>query len=272
MMSPRAPLVVAILTSAAICCAQSEAAAPPKGTVVFRVSGVLAKRAGKGKKKVLLPAFVRTTVKPGDIVRTRARSRAEIHLGDGVVVRLKANSVLKIGKFKTKKKSVDISLRLIAGKVLLKIKKVAGINKRVKVRTATAVAAVRGTVFVVDAADSSRTDVKVLEGTVHAAALVGGKESAGRDVEAGKEIAVVEGQPDAAPAAMSSEELSQETAWSQEAEMEAVGDQENGVDAGEEGAGEEGAVESDAPAVIEPEPNDPEAPEVEEPQPPEPDE
>lgn len=274
----RAPLAAVILMSASVgsalpAAAPPEKTAPSKGTVVFRVSGVLAKRARKGKNKVLLPGFVQSAVKPGDIVRTRAHSRAEVHLGGGVIIRLRENSVLKIAKFESKKKAVDVSLRLVAGKILLKIEKAAGINKRVRVRTATAVASVRGTVFVVDAAKPTGTEIKVLEGLVHTAGLAGGKESAGRDVGAGQEISVVEGQPDAEPAAMSAEELAQETGWSREAEMEvAGGDQENGVEPGEEVSGEKGAAEPETPEIIEPESNGSEAPEIEESEPGEPEE
>lgn len=270
-------LVAATLMNASISSGQPPAdppakAAPAKGAVVFRVSGVLAKKARKGKKKVLLPGFVQTAVKPGDIVRTRAHSRAEVHLGDGVIIRLKENSVLKIARFETKKKAVDISLRLIAGKILLKIKKVSGVKKRVRVRTPTAVVAVRGTVFIVDVAGTAGTDIKVLEGSVHTAGLVGGKESPGRDIEAGQEVSVVEGQPDAEPVAMSAQELEQETSWSQEAEIEVVGGPENDVEASEEVSGEEGAVEPETPEIIEPESNGSEGPEVEESEPGESDE
>lgn len=247
-------------------------AAPSKGTVVFRISGVLARKTRKGKKKVLLPGFVRTAVKPGDIVRTRAHSRAEVHLGDGVIIRLRENSVLKIARFEAKKKGVDVSLRLVVGKILLKIKKVAGVDKRIRVRTPTAVAAVRGTVFVVDVAKPTGTGIKVLEGTVHAAALVGGKESAGRDVEAGKEISVVEGLPETEAVAMSVQDLQRETDWSEEPELEVVGGPENDVEAAAESPGEEAAEEPESPAIVEPESNGPEAPEVEESQQVEPEE
>lgn len=262
-------LVAAILINASLSSIQPAAAAPAKaatskGTVVFRISGVLAKKARKGKKKVLLPGFVQTTVKPGDSVRTRAHSRAEVHLGDGVSIRLKENSVLKIARFKTKKKAVDISLRLLAGKILLKVKNISGVQRRVRVRTPTAVVAVRGTVFIVDVVGPAGTDIKVLEGTVHTAGLVGGKESPGRDVEAGQEVSVVEGQPDAEPVAMSAQELEQETNWSQEAEIEVVGGPENEVEAAPEVSGEEGAVEQETPEIIEPEADGSEGPEVEE--------
>ena len=175
--------------------------------------------------------------------------------------------MLKIAKFETKKKDVDVSLRLIAGKILLKIKRVSGLNKRIRVRTPTAVASVRGTVFVVDVAKPTGTDIKVLEGTVHTAGLVGGKESAGRDVEAGKEISVVEGRPEAEPTAMSAQELEQETGWMQEAELEVVGGPENDVEAADADAGEQGEVEQETPEIIEPESTGPEAPEVEETEP-----
>jgi hypothetical protein len=113
-----------------------------------------------------------------------------VHLGDGVLIRLKENSVFKVEKLRLKKSALRISLRLIAGKALVKIVKRLAHGSRLRVRTPTAVLAVRGTTFIVDI-QAAKTEIKVLEGVVRAAAAhdVAGhtEEFAGQDVGAGQE-------------------------------------------------------------------------------------
>lgn len=256
-------------------CAQKGETAP-KATVVFRIDGVLSKRSGKGKKtkRVLLPAFVQTALKPGDEVRTHARSRAEIRLGDGVLVRLKENTVFKLERLKSRKGTLNVALRLLKGKILLKVGKL-GSGSRVRVRTPTAVAGVRGTMFVVDA-QAAKTEIKVLEGTVRAAAVSGtapdAEDSAGKDVSAGQEVAAVEGQPLSEPEPMSAEETAQETGWAQEAEIaapEAVVGEEPGSPETEP-VSEPVTDDEQSPEVVEPESAPTENPEVQQDQPPEP--
>lgn len=244
----------------------------PRGTVVFRVAGVLSKsgkkdKSGKIKRRGrLMPAYVQTTVKPGDVVRTDARSRAEIHLGDGVIIRLKENSVIKLSGFEATKKVQKVSLRALAGEILLKISKNVGVQRRVKVWTPTAVAAVRGTVFIVDVTKPAETDIRVLQGTVRASSVssAGAEEAGGRDVVAGKEVAAVQGQPLSEPAAMSSEEAAEGADWLGEPEMEAASGQEDDAEAGEE---ESEAAEPEAPETVEPEAPDSTTPQIEESEP-----
>jgi hypothetical protein len=270
----RAGLLMAILLAAhasAVLAKAREAA--PKGTVVFRIEGVLTKKSRKGKKqkRVLLPAFVKASLKPGDEVRTRARSRAEIHLGDGILVRLKENTVFKVERLKEKKGVLNVSLRLLAGKILLKVAKGLRAGYLVKVHTPTAVAAVRGTMFVVDA-QAAKTGVKVLEGTVRAATVsedAANPEEAGRDVEAGQQVAAAQGQPLSEPEPMSAEETAQESTWAQEPEMVVeTSAEDESVPETEPGAAPEAGDESE-PSVIEPEPDPSEAPEVQQDQSPE---
>lgn len=247
--------------------------AAPKATVVFRIAGVLSKksRAGKKAKRILLPAFVRTGLRPGDEVRTHARSRAEVHLGDGTLVRLKEKTIFRLERLETKKGILTVALRLLKGKILLKVAKL-GSGSRLRVRTPTAIAAVRGTMFVVDA-QAAKTEVRVLEGTVRAAAIsdpaADVDESAGKDVSAGQEVAAALGQPLSEPEPMSAEETARETGWAEEAEIvapETEAEEESGGPETEPEAGE-----GQAPEVVEPESAPTETPEIQEGQSPEPD-
>lgn len=271
-------LLAAVMLAAPVSSASAEAReAAPKATVVFRIAGVLAKKSRKGKKvkRILLPAFVQTSLRPGDEVRTHARSRAEVRLGDGVLVRLKENTVFKVERLKSKKDVPSISLRLLTGKILLKVAKL-GSGSRVRVRTPTAVVAVRGTMFVVDA-QAAKTEIKVLEGTVRTAAIGDAasdmEESAGKDVSAGQEVAALQGRPLSEPELMSAEETAQETGWAQEAEIAApetvVGEEPGSSEA--EPAPEPATGEEQPPEVVEPESAPTENPEVQQDQSPEPD-
>ncbi len=261
-------LAAVMLLSPGSSASAEKPAVPPKASVVFRVSGVLTKKSRKGKKvkRILLPAFVQTALKPGDEVRTHARSRAEVRLGDGVLVRLKENTIFKIVRLKSSKDAFHVSLRLLGGKILLKVAKSLGQGFRVKVRTPTAVATVRGTMFIVDA-QASKTEIKVLEGIVHAdavsAAARGAEKSAGRDVGAGQEIAALQGRPLSEPIPMSAPETEQETDWAKEPEMVATEtevEEESGSPEAEPDPSAAGSERS--PEVVEPESSAAENPEV----------
>lgn len=207
-------------------------------------------------------------------MRTHARSRAEIRLGDGILIRLKENTVFKLERFKSRKDTLNVALRLLKGKILLKVAKL-GSGSRVRVRTPTAVAAVRGTMFVVEA-QASKTEIKVLEGTVRAAALGDAAtdvdDSAGKDVTAGQEVAAVQGQPLSEPEPLSAEETAQETDWAQEAEIAApetaVGEEPGSPET--EPAPEPVTGDEQSPEVVEPESAPTESPEVQQDQSPEP--
>ena len=105
---------------------------------------------------------------PGDSVRTGSDGRAELRvMADGSRIDVAPSTTLKV---------IKNAIRLDLGKVLLRITK--GINRkliRFRVKTPSAVCAVRGTEFAVFTEPDGRTVVSVFEGDVEVTGLNGGE-------------------------------------------------------------------------------------------------
>jgi hypothetical protein len=121
-------------------------------------------------------------------VKTDAGAKLELTLMDGSVIRLGENTLFQLETGKAKKdKSAAFSVAL--GKAWAKVKTVSGGNK-FEVKTKTAVAGVRGTVFSVLAMQDAATTVKVFEGEV----AVNNKPSIEKALE-GEMVAKAAGKP-----------------------------------------------------------------------------
>jgi len=103
-------------------------------------------------------------VAEGSYVKTEAGSRIEITMADGSVLRL-GDSTLFLLETAKAKKDKGMSFSVILGKAWAKVKTVTG-GQKFEVKTKTAVAGVRGTVFSVLAQQDAGTVVKVFEGLV----------------------------------------------------------------------------------------------------------
>lgn len=106
------------------------------------------------------------TVAQGDAIRVK-QGRLELSLPDGSRIRLDARTVLMLrqGSFR-KGGARTVSLRLWAGRVWAKVAKRLGGRSTFEVRTANAVAGVRGTSFTVVAKADLSSVVKVYAGSV----------------------------------------------------------------------------------------------------------
>lgn len=113
-------------------------------------------------------------VTPGDksIVKTGDNSRAELTFPDGSVVRVGPGSQLKVegAGFDGKTKEVKVEATLVAGSAWAKVAKLVDDKSKFQVKTANAVAGVRGTVFRVNVDRDEATVVKVYNGAVAVAA------------------------------------------------------------------------------------------------------
>jgi len=129
----------------------------------------------------------------GDEVRTAVKSAATITFLDKHLVKLSERTRLKIKTIKADPKTGSFfgRLGLLAGRMMAAFKPTAGDTQSgLKVDTRCATAAVKGTTFAVEDADSAST-VSVLDGTVATAAVdAAGKEGAAVDVKDGQETAV----------------------------------------------------------------------------------
>jgi hypothetical protein len=161
------PLSLAAASGAALLLAAAAvAAAPapaPAGAVTFAAGE--ATRAAGGKTEKLA---VGTSVFQGDVLETGRRTRLEVELADGSVLRLGPSSRAAV-QGATFGKTVDerkVSAKLLVGKVWANVAKAVGGAQRFEIQTENAVAGVRGTTFRVDAATDRSVVVKVYSGTV----------------------------------------------------------------------------------------------------------
>lgn len=164
-MRARMPALAA--ACAALVAVAARAAAPPPapaGEVTFLAGE--ATRAGAGAKAERLS--IGGAVRAGDVLETRRRTRLEVRLRDGSVLRLGPSSraVVSAAAFGGTAGARDVSAKLLVGKVWANVAKAVGGESRFEVRTENAVAGVRGTTFRVDAATDRSVVVRVYSGTV----------------------------------------------------------------------------------------------------------
>ncbi|MCB9496389.1 MAG: FecR domain-containing protein [Fibrobacteria bacterium] len=148
MMIPRIALVLSAASTLVVA----------KGTtkVTWLVGEAVLKRAGKS-----FPVRVRTECRTGDTLEVGATSRVELRYPDNTLLRLDENSKLVLADRVAGKPEP----KLVVGKAWANVKKIGQGGTGFGVRTPTAVAAVRGTVFQVEGGlDSS--SVRLYEGKV----------------------------------------------------------------------------------------------------------
>lgn len=146
------PRIAVLLLSVGVTATQAKEAA----RVTWLVGEATLKRAGSS-----LPVRVRMDCKLGDTLVLGAASRLELRYPDNTLLRLDENSRLVLANRSAGKPEPT----LVVGKAWANVKKIGQGGTGFGVRTPTAVAAVRGTVFLVEGgADSSR--VNLYEGKV----------------------------------------------------------------------------------------------------------
>jgi ferric-dicitrate binding protein FerR (iron transport regulator) len=142
--------------------------AQPAGSVTFLAGEATRSAGGKAEKLAVgKPVF------QGDVLETQKRTRLEVKLADGSVVRLGPTSKAEVqaAAFGKSVEDRNVSAKLLVGKVWANVAKAVGGEQRFEVKTENAVAGVRGTTFRVDAATDKSVVVKVYSGTV---AVAGG--------------------------------------------------------------------------------------------------
>ena len=101
----------------------------------------------------------------GNHIRTQAKSRCEITLAGGGKVRIGENAELELNEADVKPMMKNFNTNLKKGNIWVSAKAAFGEKKNVTVRTPTAVAAIRGTVFKAKAGDDE-SSVQVYDGNV----------------------------------------------------------------------------------------------------------
>jgi len=101
----------------------------------------------------------------GDVIRTLEKSRCEITLSTGGKVRIGADSELELNSADVKPMEKNYQAKLTKGNAWVSAKAAFGEKKNVSIRTPTAVAAIRGTVYRTKA-DEDESSVMVYDGKV----------------------------------------------------------------------------------------------------------
>lgn len=103
----------------------------------------------EGAKGIITEAKVGSVIQQGETVITETDSRAKIVMTDRNIINISPNTKLKIEKYTNSEKDKNVQLNLIEGKVRSNVEeKYDNKNSKFQIKTATAVAGVRGTQFV----------------------------------------------------------------------------------------------------------------------------
>ncbi len=119
------------------------------------------------------------TLSAGDSVKTNAKSKMELTLPDSSKVRFSENTSFKVESVLFKEEERDFGIKVLFGKVWSKAAKYKKVSK-FEIKTANAVAGVKGTTYRIDANDDNSSMVRVYEGEVSVGSLPSGKEDKGR--------------------------------------------------------------------------------------------
>ncbi len=111
-----------------------------------------------------IPAKTKTAVYAGDKINTQAESRCEVKLVDGSVLRIDENSRFDFEKSLLASKKRNFEASLAQGKIWANIVSLVWGGEKFEIKSPTAVCAIRGTIYSIDA--DSATRVAVYDGQV----------------------------------------------------------------------------------------------------------
>ena len=168
------------------------------------------------------------TLKEGDVVRTKSKSKVVLELDDKSVIQLTSLSQLTIDKMTRSLKGKDTGVDMKVGKGWNKVKKQKKQRDKFNVGTPTAVAGVRGTYFSNQVEESSDSTFDVFEGeiSVHQKA----DPSSAVYVRTNKRTEVKKGQGPSAPSAIPQDELEAGLTQGIEGAMSNVGNYDLSID------------------------------------------
>lgn len=141
---------------------------PEKGDAVAHISFPVGKVSvvAQGETKLKKARFNKKLYN-GDKVKTAKNSRCEIKFADGSVVRIDQNSIYTIEQSAISQKSKKVNSSLSIGSLWANIKKLVTSNDSWNLRGPSAVVAVRGTIYRMEAAADKTAKVLVYEGSVN---------------------------------------------------------------------------------------------------------
>ena len=147
------------------------------GKVSFPLNRVFVIPAGSSRLQI---ARFNMPLYQGDKIETKRESRCEITFNNGDVIRIDENSIYTVEAFSQKDSTSATESSLSIGRIWANIRKLFSDDAYFKVKSPSAVIAVRGTIYRVDADKDHSTQVRVYEGevSVEPAGSLGGVKSA----------------------------------------------------------------------------------------------
>ena len=137
-------------------------AAGGEATLSFFI-GVVQAKSGEGEWQ---QAMFGQKLKGGDQIKTAEESRAELTLGNGSVVRIGEKTVYTLLELSSSDDGSTVKSQLSMGKVWSNVKKMTKKKSEFKIRTPTAIAAIRGTIYDMEIDKDTSATVKVYDGEV----------------------------------------------------------------------------------------------------------
>jgi hypothetical protein len=128
----------------------------------FKIGDINVIRAGEKEKEAVSYS---TKFYAGDLVETAAESRVEIRSIDESIFHVGESSLFQIRDIVKKEKETRSKFSLLFGKLYVKVKRLFTATDEHSIRLPTAVAAIRGTEFLVQV-DSAKSQIFVNDGTV----------------------------------------------------------------------------------------------------------
>ncbi len=125
------------------------------------------------RKKTIVYPKIKMPILPGDSIETGKESNCEITYENGTVSSLEPNSVIKIGEIKKKQGLFTTRIKALFGSIICKVQKLKK-GETFEVRTPTAVATVRGTVFEATVGKTQESSFNLLSGQLYAKSLAQG--------------------------------------------------------------------------------------------------
>ncbi len=184
--------------------------------MTFATDGVFMVVKGKVKvenAKASFEAKVGSKAQQGDTIITEKDSRAKIVMSDRNIINVSPSTTFKIDKYSNSKTDKNVELNLIEGKIRNNVvEKYDNKNSKFQVRTATAVAGVRGTQFVTSFDTQTKvTEVITLKGQVMFQSIAVGDKPASEPVviNKGEKSQAQEGGSAAAPTKLPEKEVKQ---------------------------------------------------------------
>jgi len=125
------------------------------------------------RNKTVVYPEINMPILPGDSIETGKESSLEITYENGTVSSLEPNSIIKIKEIEKKNGLFTTRIKALLGSILCKVQKLRK-GETFELRTPTAVATVRGTVFEATVSKTQESSFNLLSGQLYAKALVEG--------------------------------------------------------------------------------------------------